>query len=85
MSEAAVHVGSGKVRELYELVQRLAMRAWEEEQAFEELARSDSEIAAVLDPATLDAVFDLAAYTRHVDVVFDRVHALSRREERIHA
>src|SRR5215203_5421 len=64
----------------YELVQRLAMRAWEEEQAFKELARSDSEIAAVL-----DAVFDLAAYTRHVDVVFDRVHALSRREERIHA
>ena len=68
----------------YELVQRLAMRAWEEEQVFEELARSDSEITAALDTAALDAVFDLASYTRHVDVVFDRVHALSRREERIH-
>ncbi|HKF14196.1 MAG TPA: adenylosuccinate lyase [Gaiellaceae bacterium] len=69
----------------YELVQWLAMRAWEEEQAFEELARADSEITAMLDAAALDDVFDLGAYTRHVDVVFDRVQALSRREERIHA
>ena len=68
----------------YELVQRLAMRAWEEEQDFEELARSDSELTATLGADALDAVFDLGAYTRHVDVVFDRVQALSRREERIH-
>jgi adenylosuccinate lyase len=68
----------------YELVQRLAMRAWDEEQDFEELARSDSELTATLDADALDAVFDLGAYTRHVDVVFDRVQALSRREERIH-
>jgi adenylosuccinate lyase len=69
----------------YELVQRLAMRAWEEEQAFEELAGSDPEVASALDAAALDAAFDLGAYTRHVDVIFDRVEALSRREERIHA
>jgi adenylosuccinate lyase len=68
----------------YELVQRLAMRAWEEEQDFEELARSDSELTSTLGADALDAVFDLGAYTRHVDVVFDRVQALSRREERIH-
>ena len=30
-------------------------------------------------------VFDLGAYTRHVDVVFDRLHALIRREEPVHA
>jgi adenylosuccinate lyase len=69
----------------YELVQRLSMRAWEEEQDLEELARSDSELSAQLDAGALDAVFDLGAYTRHVDTVFERLHALSRREEHIHA
>jgi adenylosuccinate lyase len=69
----------------YELVQRAAMRAWEEEQDFAELVRSDSELTSTLDPAALDSVFDLGAYTRHVDVVFERLHALSRREEHIHA
>jgi adenylosuccinate lyase len=69
----------------YELVQRLAMRAWEEEQDFEELVRSDSELSSRLDHGTLAEVFDLGAYTRHVDTVFERLNALSRREEQIHA
>ncbi|HEX7255470.1 MAG TPA: adenylosuccinate lyase [Gaiellaceae bacterium] len=69
----------------YELVQRNAMRAWEEEQDFATLARSDPEITAQLDPAALDAVFDLDAYTRHVDTVFDRLATLNRREEPVHA
>jgi adenylosuccinate lyase len=68
----------------YELVQRNAMRAWEEEQDFETLIRSDSEITSTLDEETLEAVFDLAAYTRHVDVVFDRLSALTRKEP-VHA
>jgi adenylosuccinate lyase len=69
----------------YELVQRLAMRAWEEEQDFAELVRADSELAATLDDAALEEIFDPGAYTRHVDVVFDRLNAMSRREEQIHA
>jgi len=48
------------------------MRAWEEERPFRELVAADSELSARLD---LEAVFDLDAYTRHVDVVFDRLHA----------
>jgi adenylosuccinate lyase len=68
----------------YELVQRNAMRAWEEEQDFETLIRSDSEIASTLAEEILEAVFDLAAYTRHVDVVFDRLSALTRKEP-VHA
>ena len=71
--------------EAYELVQRNAMRAWDEEQDFPTLVRSDSAISAQLDAAALDAVFDLEAYTRHVDVVFDRLSALTRKEEPIHA
>jgi adenylosuccinate lyase len=81
---ALVESGLERAR-AYELVQRQAMRAWEEEQDFESLVRSDGEIVSQLDSRALDAVFDLAAYTRHVDVVFDRLSALTRREEPIHA
>ncbi len=53
----------------YRMVQRHAMRAWDEGLDFRALVRSDAEIAARVD---LGAVFDLAAYTRHVDDVFAR-------------
>jgi adenylosuccinate lyase len=69
----------------YEVVQRTAMRAWEEEQDFADLVRRDDEITSRLDSSALHEVFDLSAYTRHVDVVFDRLHALTRREEPVHA
>jgi adenylosuccinate lyase len=59
--------------EAYRLVQRHAMRAWEEEQDFRGLVRADGEIAGRVD---LDAVFDPSAYTKHVDVVFDRLQSL---------
>jgi hypothetical protein len=49
------------------------MRAWDEGIDFRELARGDNEIASRVD---LDAVFDLGAYTAHVEVVFDRLRAL---------
>jgi adenylosuccinate lyase len=81
---ALVESGLERAR-AYELVQRHAMRAWGEEQDFESLVRSDGEVASRLDSRALDAVFDLAAYTRHVDVVFDRLSALTRREEPVHA
>ena len=64
----------------YRLVQRHAMRAWDEGLDFPELVRADAEIAGRVE---LDAVFDLGAYTRHVDVVFERLRALSR--EQVHA
>src|SRR5881409_1683396 len=66
----------------YRLIQRHAMRAWEEETDFAELVRSDSEIAGRVD---LQAVFDLEATVRHVDTVFDRLHALVQKEVPVHA
>jgi adenylosuccinate lyase len=69
----------------YELVQRAAMQAWDEEQDFAEVVRADAEITAHLQLDELDAVFDLGAYTRHVDVVFDRLSALSQRGVTIYA
>jgi adenylosuccinate lyase len=76
-------VDSGLARDdAYRLVQGHAMRAWEEEADFKELARSDPEIARRVD---LDSVFDLDATIRHVDTVFDRLHALVEKEEPVHA
>jgi adenylosuccinate lyase len=65
----------------YRLVQRNAMRAWDEELDFRELVRADDEIASRVD---LDAVFDLTAYTRHVDTVFARLSSLAVKEEPVH-
>jgi adenylosuccinate lyase len=65
-------VESGLARdEAYRLVQRDAMRAWEEGRDFRELARRDPDI-----DVDLDAVFDESVFTRHVDVVFDRLQSL---------
>ena len=76
-------VESGLPRDdAYRAVQTHAMRAWEEESDFIELVRADRELAGRVD---LDAVFDLDATVRHVDTVFDRLHALARKEEPVHA
>jgi adenylosuccinate lyase len=76
-------VESGLPRdEAYRAVQAHAMRAWEEETDFTELVRADRELAGRVD---LDSVFDLDATVRHVDTVFDRLHALVRKEEPVHA
>jgi adenylosuccinate lyase len=68
--------------EAYRLVQRHALRAWDEERDFRGLVEADPAVAERVD---LDAVFDLAAYTRHADTIFDRLLALSRKEEAVHA
>jgi len=76
-------VDSGLARDdAYRLVQRNAMRAWDEELDFRELVRADEELASRLD---LDNVFDLGAYTRHVDTVFARLNSLAVKEEPVHA
>src|SRR5438128_9121913 len=64
-------VDAGLARaDAYRLVQKHAMRAWEEEADFAELVRGDPDIAGRVD---LGAVFDLDATVRHVDTVFDRL------------
>jgi adenylosuccinate lyase len=71
-------VESGLPRDdAYRLVQRNAMRAWDDELDFEQLVRADPEIAGRID---LDATFDLTVYTRHVDTVFERLAALTEKE-----
>jgi len=76
-------IDSGLSRDkAYRLVQRHAMRAWDEELDFPSLVRADPELAGRV---PLDAVLDLGAYTRNLGVVFDRLRALTRSEEHAHA
>jgi adenylosuccinate lyase len=77
-------VESGLARdEAYRLVQRDAMRAWDEGLDFPTLVRGDAEIAAR--SIDLDSVLDGSTYTRHIDTIFERLRALARREEPVHA
>jgi adenylosuccinate lyase len=81
---ALVAEGLGR-DEAYRLVQRNAMHAWDDERDFRSLVEADPEIAGTLDPEALADVFDLASYTRHVGIVFERLGALARKEEPVHA
>jgi adenylosuccinate lyase len=76
-------VESGLARDdAYELVQRHALQAWDDEQDFRELVRADRELA---DRVDLDAIFDPTVYTRHVDTVFERLRSLVGKGETVHA
>ena len=78
-------VESGLERaDAYRLVQRNAMRAWDEERDFGELVRADDEIAPRFDPAALDGVFDLDATIANLDTTFDRLRRLAPKEDPIH-
>jgi adenylosuccinate lyase len=74
-------VDSGLDRgEAYRLVQRHAMRAWDEGLDFRHLVREDLEIASRID---LESVFDVGAFTRHSDVVFARLRDLRAHKEAV--
>jgi adenylosuccinate lyase len=64
----------GMAREgAYESVQRNAMKAWDENQDFGELVKSDSEINTILSPEEIKRVFSLDTYLRNVETIFSRV------------
>src|SRR5258708_498231 len=65
-------VEAGRTRDdAYRMVQRNAMRAWQEERSFRELLAADPEVTATLDAARLDACFDLKRALANVNRVFD--------------
>jgi adenylosuccinate lyase len=72
-------------RDAYRLVQRNAMRAWDEEHDFAALVRTDPEIRAHLDDDALADVFDLHATIANLDSTFDRLDRLVPKEEPVHA
>jgi len=57
----------------YLVVQRNAMKVWDEGRDFRSLLAEDPEVKKLLTPEELAACFDLQRELRHVDSVFDRV------------
>jgi len=57
----------------YRLVQRNAMRVWEEDADFMTELKEDPEVMAAMTEAEIDDKFDLGYHTKHVDTIFKRV------------
>jgi adenylosuccinate lyase len=62
----------------YVVVQRNAMKVWDEGKDFKTLLAQDPEVTKLLSPKDLDEAFDLDRELRHVDAVFDRVTGKKR-------
>ncbi|MEM7242709.1 MAG: adenylosuccinate lyase [Pseudomonadota bacterium] len=59
----------------YRLVQRNAMKVWEENKDFMTELKADAEVTAVMTDAEIEEKFDLGYHTKHVDTIFARVFA----------
>ena len=57
----------------YRLVQRNAMKVWEEDADFMSELKADAEVTDALSDAEIEEKFDLGYHTKHVDTIFKRV------------
>ncbi|WP_425418571.1 adenylosuccinate lyase [Oricola indica] len=57
----------------YRLVQRNAMKVWEQDKDFLEELLADADVRAALPEETIREKFDLGYHTKHVDTIFRRV------------
>jgi adenylosuccinate lyase len=57
----------------YRLVQRNAMRVWEQGADFKTELLADPDVTAALTPTEIEEKFDTGYHTRHVDTIFARV------------
>ncbi|KGM47987.1 adenylosuccinate lyase [Pseudooceanicola atlanticus] len=57
----------------YKLVQRNAMKVWEEGKDFKEELLKDEDVLKALTPAQIEEKFDLGYHTKHVGTIFARV------------
>jgi adenylosuccinate lyase len=57
----------------YELVQKNAMKAWQEDKNFLNLLKADPEVTATLPAEELEPLFDYQYYLRYIDEIFKRL------------
>ena len=57
----------------YAMVQRNALKVWEERLDFQELLLADAEVVAALGEDGIAEKFDMGYHTKHVDTIFKRV------------
>ena len=57
----------------YKIVQRNAMKVWQEGEDFLSSLKSDQEVMEKISPDELETFFDLNYHTKHVNTLFHRV------------
>ena len=67
-------VDRGLAREdAYKIVQRNAMRGWDQGEDFRDLLKADPDTRSHLSPEEMDRIFDYSYYTRYINDIFQRV------------
>ncbi|MCU9614300.1 adenylosuccinate lyase [Caldibacillus lycopersici] len=67
-------IDRGLAREAaYDIIQPLAMRAWEEQQSFRGLLEENEKISSLLTEEDLDDCFDYQYHLKQVDTIFQRL------------
>ncbi|GAB4257285.1 adenylosuccinate lyase [Deferrisoma sp.] len=67
-------VDKGVTREeAYRMVQRNAMRVWEEGADYKALLAQDPDVSRLLTPEEIDEAFDIGYHLKHVDTIFRRI------------
>ncbi len=62
-----------KREDAYRIVQRNAMKTWENGTPFRDMLGTDAEVTGILNDDELNSLFDLKRSIRHVDTIFKRV------------
>jgi adenylosuccinate lyase len=65
----------------YHLVQRNAMRAWNEARQLQDLLQQDPDVTQHLNATDLEAIFDLNYHLKHIDTIFVQVFGADDRSE----
>jgi len=58
--------------EAYAIVQKLAMKSWDEELDFTEMVKSSPDVRKYLEAKEIDSLFDISYYTRRAGEIIDR-------------
>ncbi|MGB9600606.1 MAG: adenylosuccinate lyase, partial [Myxococcota bacterium] len=65
-------VDKGLLRQrAYEIVQSLALYAFENNLNFKDVVKSDKDVCAILSEEEIDSVFDIKHHLRNIDFIFD--------------
>ena len=66
-------------QEAYKLVQRNAMKAWQQKISFLELLKADADVTAQISESELEPIFDYNYFIKHVDKTFKRLGLTKRK------
>jgi adenylosuccinate lyase len=60
----------------YKLIQKNAMRAWDQGGHLRDYLRDEPEVSGILSADQIDELFDYGYHLRHIDVAFERLGLL---------